>query len=109
MVLVQVEVDAVNTRSIGGGEPVAHLLFLGKVFVAEVEQVVEKTAGQDVLDLDLPGPQRVEEEEKLPHGCTGVELMEGFFEIVQLWNRREEVCTYKKADGIIDQRNLGDW
>jgi len=64
----------------------------------ELQQVVEEGAGEHVQDPDLSRPERIQEEEELPHGGADVKGVKGFLQPVQLGQslyQLQDVVFYK--------------
>ena len=84
VVLVQVEILAVDAQRRLGAEPVALQVLLAQLLVAQLDELVEVAAGEYLGDLHLARAQRIEEEEELAHRRAHVERVEGALEHLEL-------------------------
>jgi len=82
-------------------------MLLAQLFVSQFDQLVQEATRQNLRDLHLARPQRVQEEKELPHSCAHVERVERPLEHLQLRQRRNQLENVILQVGLLEVAQAG--
>ena len=88
-------------------EPVGLEVFFAELFVSELDELVEKAAGEDFGYFDFACAQRVQEEEELADGRAHVERVEGSLEELELGQSGDELEDVVLQVGLFEVAEAG--
>lgn len=77
-------------------------MLLAELFVAQLDELIEKPRRENLGDLDTTCAQRIEKKEKLSHGRAHVERVEGLLERLELRQRGYELENVVLEIGLFE-------